>query len=132
MQRVILLLSLPHPHPPLFLAVTDFISSPTSHILVPTPRATGPRQPTRTLRRSSIQSLQFHSATISLSTFTAAIFIILPISTPTRTLRRSSDSADFSKKNYFNMAHLGVNVGDNIRCDVVNPYLLTWRNWGML
>ena len=35
-----------------------------------------------------------------------------------------------SKSLYFNMADLGVNVSDNIRCDVINSYLLTWRIWG--
>ena len=30
------------------------------------------------------------------------------------------------------MADLGVNVSDNIRCDVINSYLLTWRIWGLL
>ena len=35
-----------------------------------------------------------------------------------------------SKSLSFNMAHLGLNVSDNIRCDVINPYLLTWRIWG--
>ena len=30
----------------------------------------------------------------------------------------------------FNMADLGLNVSDNIRCDVINSYLLTWRIWG--
>ena len=29
------------------------------------------------------------------------------------------------------MADLGVNVSDNIRCDVINSYLLTWRIWGI-
>ena len=32
-----------------------------------------------------------------------------------------------SKSLSFNMAHLGGNVSDNIRCDVINSYLLTWR-----
>ena len=58
-----------------------------------------------------------------------------PISTPTRTVRRSSDSTpifqQFSSKSLsFNMADLGVNVSDNIRCDVINSYILTWRIWG--
>ena len=30
------------------------------------------------------------------------------------------------------VADLGVNVSDNIRCDVINSYLLTWRIWGIL
>ena len=35
-----------------------------------------------------------------------------------------------SKSLSFNMAHLGGNMSDNIRCDVINPYLLTWLIWG--
>ena len=38
---------------------------------------------------------------------------------PPRTLRRPA-------------ADLAQNVSDNIRCDVINPYLLTWRIWRIL
>ena len=37
-----------------------------------------------------------------------------------------------SKSLSFNMTDLGLNVSDNIRCDVINSYLLTLRIWGPL
>ena len=56
--------------------------------------------------------------------FRQPIFLQNPYFHPT------SHSSPPSSSLSFNMAHLGVNVSDNIRCDVINPYLLTWLFWG--
>ena len=51
------------------------------------------------------------------------------ISTPTRTVRRPSPLYRTLRRP---VADLAQNVSDNIRCDVINPYLLTWRIWRIL
>ena len=93
---------------------TDQLHRPTDH----------PSPPARTLRRSD--HFRFRSLPVSTTSgFDHFRFRSLPVSItsgsdhfrfPPRTLRRPA-------------ADLAQNVSDNIRCDVINPYLLTWRIW---